>query len=151
MLMLLTGAGGISSDDLEITSRIALGVFGLGAGGFILTASEGLFVDSLGKRVRKYTTTFGLKRGKWVEVGGYSQITIMSNRASYNKTMKGVSPTSFTQMLYKVFILNKNHTRKFMLYTSTSMADARTKLAIIGKELSLEEADYAPPKVKNRR
>lgn len=115
-------------------------------GSYILTSFEGLSIDTSTKSVRKFITTFGIKKGKWIPVKGYKSIGILSNKVSYNMNYRAALSTRFTDNLYKVCLLNKNHTKRFVIYSSTSLSKIRTKLDIIKDLLGVVEEQYNPPK-----
>ncbi len=118
---------------------------------FILTAFEGLVINVGEKKVLKYTTTFGIKKGKWIEVGGYSAISLLSNKVSHNRSVRGVNPTKFTDMLYKVVLLNNDYSKRFVIFESLNQESATTKLKEIQSLLELENVRYNPPVAKKRR
>ncbi|CAG5083568.1 hypothetical protein [Parvicella tangerina] len=120
-------------------------------GSFVLTAFEGLIIDASEKKVLKYTTTFGIKKGKWIEVGGYKAISLLSNKVSHNRSVHGVNPTKFTDMLYKVVLLNSNHSKKFVIFESLNLENATAKLTEIQTLLELDKVRYNPPVAKKRK
>jgi hypothetical protein len=95
-------------------------------GAFLAFTYTGTIVDTDNKKVRPYTSLFGLIRtGKWIEVSGFSGFKIVKSNRRYTSYSRGNIQLDMNINDIKLLLVNKNGTRKVILNRYKNFEDAR--------------------------
>lgn len=147
-IMLVSGFG--------VAAKIPwVGILMMFISGFICFTMEGLQVDFEKETIRTYVTYYGFKVGKWESLSDYPYISILSGRKrkTLNSRSGAVSSDSIDKY-YNVYLLGKNHRKKFLIIAHESMKEAQSSLDEYSKRLNKKEVKYEPKiskKTRNRR
>ena len=95
-------------------------------GAFITFTYTGTIIDPDNKKVRPYTSLFGLIRtGKWIEVSSFSGFKIMKSNRRYTSYSRANVQLDMNISDIKLVLVNKNGTRKVILNRYKNFEDAR--------------------------
>lgn len=114
---------------------------------YILTSTYGTEVSLENKYVRNYTSSYGIKKGKWKSTLMLPDISIlkMGNSVAFNQ-IYGPGSVRLDDHVYEIYLLSANHRKRILLKTCASGKNA----FIAAEELSLKlEKNLVPfnPKI----
>lgn len=150
----LYAMGRLASEDLFTSGDLIPGILFLLS--FVLLAfaiaKEGLLLDTN----KLYQSKFIFKRslGKTeVDLAQYTDISALGQNLS-QKYAFGASPNpdqAYSYKEYRVFLLNNNHSKKFLLASCKTMDEANQLISQIVEQVNLEYKQYDPPHVGRKR
>ena len=108
---------------------IALGISLLVFGAFFFFSHSGIILDTKAKKVKPYTSLFGIKNGRWREVSSYPNITILSR----NKQIGGSSIKFF-----EITLLSKSLRGKVLIDILKDYPEAERKVKLYQDNLGVE-------------
>ncbi len=156
VLLIIFGIVLISTPDkVEIavspSARPIAGIVAFIAGAFILSSYEGVEIDLEKKKLRKFSSSLGLKWGKWRDLNPYKYLAITSTNVAYNMNMRGALPSQFSDQVFTIVLLNDNHLSKFVIQQADSLSAAKSKIKELSDKLGFEIVEYKPKKISKRK
>jgi hypothetical protein len=98
-------------------------------GAFLTFTYNGTIIDTENKRVRPYTTLFGIIRtGKWIEVSGFSGFKIVKSNRRYTSYSRANIKLDLNVSDICLLLVNKNGRRKVVLNRYDNYEDARREM-----------------------
>ena len=79
--------------DNEPVKVILVGSFGVLLGLTLRFCTMGIQIDMQTKRIRNYSSYFGIRVGEWKYLPGFKKIVLTSKKVTYWNTPNGISPT----------------------------------------------------------
>lgn len=98
-------------------------------GAFMAFTFTGTIIDTENKKVRPYTTLFGIIRtGKWIEVSGFSGFKIVKSNRRYTSYSRSNMKLDLNISDITLLLVNKNGKRKIVLNRYSNFEDARREM-----------------------
>ena len=108
------------------------------AGMFMAFTYEGTLIDSDTKRLKSYTSLFGIyKAGKWINAGDFSKFHIYRSRRSSTTYSRGNVPLTINSSDIRLALLNEDGSLKVIINKYDSFESARRDMSDLIKELKL--------------
>ena len=117
-------AAGIITISYSLTSLVLI-IPGI----FIAFTYTGTIIDTENKRVKPYTSLFGLIRtGKWIEVNKFSRFNIIKSNKKYTSYSRANLRLDMRSSDIRLLLINKDGTRKVVLNRYSKFEDAQREM-----------------------
>ncbi|MDA7803118.1 hypothetical protein N8987_00895 [Crocinitomix sp.] len=119
IIALLTGGIGLIIGPILLITSV-----------YVNTATYGTEISLANNYVRQYSTSFGIKKGKWVATTLLPDITVlkMGKSLSFNHAFIGITEgpgsVKIDKDVYEVYLLSANHRKRILIKESQSYNEA---------------------------
>ncbi|NND94351.1 MAG: hypothetical protein HKN45_05755 [Flavobacteriales bacterium] len=101
-----------------------------------LNTDEGIY--------REYTSSFGIKRGKWMTIENYPDMALIRGREGFKAYSRGMIELSDSELVYDIYLLTKDHRSKLILKRFKDKESAQLEGRILAEKLGLDWREYSP-------
>lgn len=123
-------------------SLIGLGIALLGA--FIVFTSNGVIIDVSNKKIKTYTSYFGIKTGAWKALSDFPFVCIFKSNKSYTALSRANVAMTDKITSYDVFLLTEKHREKYLIKNVPTEESAIQYAKQIASILGIELVKYNP-------
>jgi len=109
---------------------------------FMAFTYTGTIIDADKKRVRPYTSLFGLIRtGKWIETKSFSRFKIIRSNRRYTSYSRANIRFDMNVSDIRLLLLNSNGSTKVVLKRFNNIEDAQREMKELSEILSIQVSD----------
>lgn len=92
---------------------------------YILTSTYGTEITLEKNYIRNYTTSFGIKKGKWLPSLNYPDITILkTGKGVQMNQVFGPGKVELKEDVYEIHLLSANHRKRILIKEVKNLKDA---------------------------
>lgn len=92
---------------------------------YIVTSTYGTQISLKNKYIKPYTSSFGIKKGKWISTILMPDITVLKmGKSVVLKHTFGAADLHLDNEIFEVYLLSKNHRKKILLFETKSYNEA---------------------------
>lgn len=92
---------------------------------YIVTSTYGTQISLKNKYIKPYTSSFGIKKGKWISTILMPDITVLKmGKSVVLKHTFGAADLHLVNEIFEVYLLSKNHRKKILLFETKSYNEA---------------------------
>ena len=115
--------------DNEPLKVILVGSFGVLLGLTLKFCTMGVQIDMKSKRIRSYSSYFGIRTGTWKDLPEFTKIVLTSKKVSFWNTPNGISPTFKTDTVtYTIGLFAKGEQPEYIIQSeSESLTEREAK------------------------
>ena len=129
---------------------MAAGIFAIGysvtglilfiPGFFIAFTYSGTIVDTVNKKIKPYTSLFGLfKTGKWIDATQYTRFSIVKSTETYTLYSRANVGFDHNTSFIKLLLTNSDGSRKIVINKYGSFEEAQKEMEELSKVIFQEE------------
>ncbi|MFT7612765.1 MAG: hypothetical protein ACI9J3_001729 [Parvicellaceae bacterium] len=118
---------------------------------FIVTG-EGWEFNRATDEFREYSFTLGYTKGKWKSSDNLNYLSVISSRMSSTAyAPANVASITYTDIFYKLILLNDSHSKKIEVFGSNQQSDVKKEGEELAKFLGVPIVKFSPPVSKGRK
>ena len=116
----------------------------IGVGGYFCFSRYGVQIDWDKQRIREFSTYFGVKKGKWLDLNIFKGVAVLQSNhigRGFSRAQVGIT---FKETFFNVTILDKKHLKKLVIRRFGSNAEAVAFMKQFSELSKIEVVKYAP-------
>ncbi|HEY6160536.1 MAG TPA: hypothetical protein VI112_04915 [Bacteroidia bacterium] len=144
-------ADSISYGGIVITGRFIFGTLLTVVSAFAATLGSGVYIDTANRKMKQYSSSFGIKRGEWRGMEAYPFLTLFKSNLVSSVQSRGGATLNLAETVFDVYLLSANHRERILVYSCESKEKADQMARVLGKKLEKQVVIYNPKSSSRRR
>ena len=123
-------------------------------GGLMVFTQDGIQIDPIRKRLKNYTSVFGIAFGKWEQLKTYPYLIVLRSKQKLvvrGGPMNTMEVSSRDAYKYDLFLASRNHLKRVMVGSYPGKDRAYTYGEGLAGQLGIQLVRYNPGKIHHTR
>jgi len=129
---------------IALFSQAFLGLGLIGIGILIGFSTSGVQIDLEKKLIKDYVKCFGIAFGRWGNIEGFQDISVLSTRQSSTTYSRSNRALTQIEIFYDVYFLNSTHRLKMKVKRCKEQDEAIKEAQILADQLGLNYTNFNP-------